>query len=204
MSSGETVGVVCPHCGRPSAAELVGGRQPADADGRMEMLWCGQCEGALLVWRDYEYVARSDGTYWMAPTNTRVVWPMLDRELNEVIPEELRRLHEEARKCFHATAYAATAAMVRRAIEAMCNQQGAKGRDLKEKVGDLGQRGLVDSRLIEWMQTLRLLGNSAVHSADDVDRKDARDALDLAEAVLDYVYVFTARFDAFRARRSSQ
>jgi hypothetical protein len=37
-----------------------------------------------------------------------------------------------------------------------------------------------------------------------VSSQDAKDALSLAEALMDYMYVFTAQFEQFRARRTGQ
>lgn len=43
---------------------------------------------------------------------------------------------------------------------------------------------------------------SVPHFTDQVvTRQDASDALDLVEAMLDYVYVFSAKFEQFKARR---
>ncbi|RGC68232.1 hypothetical protein C5N14_15040 [Micromonospora sp. MW-13] len=58
--------------------------------------------------------------------------------------------------------------------------------------------------MVEWMQSLRSLGNNAVHAVGSVAKADARDALDLAEAILDYVYVFAQKFKEFEARRTAQ
>jgi hypothetical protein len=64
--------------------------------------------------------------------------------------------------------------------------------------------GYLDDRLLEWSQGLKTLSNEGAHyTGRTVPAEDARDALDLVEAMLDYIYVLTARFDQFKARRSS-
>ena len=51
---------------------------------------------------------------------------------------------------------------------------------------------------------LRVLGNVGAHFTDQVvTRQDASDALDLIEAMLDYVYVFSAKFEQFKARHDA-
>ncbi|MQA82493.1 MAG: DUF4145 domain-containing protein [Streptosporangiales bacterium] len=63
--------------------------------------------------------------------------------------------------------------------------------------------GLVDPRLLEWAQELRALRNQGAHFTDvPVSREESRDALELCEAILDYMYVLSARFKEFRSRRS--
>jgi len=63
-------------------------------------------------------------------------------------------------------------------------------------------RGLLDGRLLTWADGLRVLGNEGAHyTGSAVSREDASDALALAEAVLDYLYVLAAQFEEFQQRR---
>jgi hypothetical protein len=49
-----------------------------------------------------------------------------------------------------------------------------------------------------------VLGNQGAHFSDEsVSREDAADALSLAEALLNYIYVFTAKYEEFQNRRQS-
>lgn len=49
-----------------------------------------------------------------------------------------------------------------------------------------------------------MLGNTgARYSKDVISRQDALDALELAEALLDHVYVFAQKFEEFKARRAA-
>jgi len=111
----------------------------------------------------------------------------------------------EARKCFEAGAFLATAVMVRRAIEGFCADQGANHKTLHRSLRELVQRNVIDERLLEWAEGLRVLGNVGAHFTDHaaVSKQDASDALDLIEAMLDYVYVFTAKFEQFKSRRDA-
>lgn len=66
----------------------------------------------------------------------------------------------------------------------------------------LKSAGKIDGRLFEWAQALRVLGNEGAHFTEaEVTREDASDSIDLAEALLDYMYVLSAQFDEFKARR---
>jgi hypothetical protein len=67
------------------------------------------------------------------------------------------------------------------------------------------ERDVIDARLLEWADSLRLLGNLGAHFTDEVvTKQDASDAPDLIEAMLDYVYVFSVKFEQFKARRDVQ
>ena len=81
---------------------------------------------------------------------------------------------------------------------------GANRKTLQRSLQDLVQRDIIDSRLLEWANSLRLLGNVGAHFTDQaVTEQDASDALDLIEAMLDYVYVFSAKYEQFKARRDA-
>ncbi|MEW2317060.1 DUF4145 domain-containing protein [Streptomyces bauhiniae] len=130
------------------------------------------------------------------------VWPTPPRSLAETIPEVLRREHFEARTCFKSKAYTATVVMVRRTLEGVCAQYGITKKPLYKAFEELEKLGLIEGRLLEWAQELRVLGNEGAHfTGKVVTRQDASDAVALAEALLDYLYVFSEQFLKFRERR---
>jgi Domain of unknown function (DUF4145) len=133
-----------------------------------------------------------------------VLWPAPERPLSETIPASLRDEHAEARACFKVNAYTATVVMVRRTLEGVCSDQGIGKAPLYAALEEMRSTGLIEGRLLEWAQGLRVLGNDAAHfTGRSVSREDAEDALGLAEALLDYMYVFSAQFQKFRDRRNT-
>ncbi len=67
---------------------------------------------------------------------------------------------------------------------------------------ELRDSGKIEGRLFDWAQDLRVLGNQGAHFSDaEVSREDAEDALALAEALLDYIYVLAVRYEEFSKRR---
>lgn len=133
-----------------------------------------------------------------------VILPTSDVPLSTAIPEAPRRSFEEARACFRAGQYTASAVMVRRTLEAVCKDKGATGKDLYSKLDDLKNKKVIEGRLSDWSHDLRALGNEAAHDTSIfIHSEDAKDALELAEALLSYVYVLSARYDAFKARRAA-
>lgn len=108
----------------------------------------------------------------------------------------------EAWQCMASGAHTAAAVMARRVLEGVVADQGGSGRNLSADLKALGAAGTIDSRLAEWAEALRLVGNSAAHaSGAPVTEEDARDVLAFAEALGDYVYTFRFRFEEFRRRR---
>ena len=131
------------------------------------------------------------------------LYPPQDRRLSNLVPGELRFTHEEARKCFRSKAYRATVVMCGITLEGACQLQGAKKETLHKMLQYLKDSGKIDSRLWEWADSLRLVRNSSAHFNDErVTRQDADDSLAFSEALLDYLYVLSARFEAMKKRRA--
>ncbi|MFC4030895.1 DUF4145 domain-containing protein [Streptomyces polygonati] len=202
---GSAFPLVCPHCEKPTLAEVL-----SEADGQneleppflAELARCATCRSPFLVLEE-DYGYGWDG-------EPVVVWPQQHRPLSFQIPDSLRLEHEEARRCFSSKAYTATAVMVRRTLEGVCINQGmananGKPQPLFRMLEQLKNDGKIDGRLFEWAQELRVLGNQGAHfTGTAVTREDAADGLALAEALLDYLYVLSAQFEAFRNRRSKR
>ncbi|MEU7945425.1 DUF4145 domain-containing protein [Micromonospora taraxaci] len=159
----------------------------------ISLVKCSKCHKPAVLWQE-DY-----GRGWEDPVRT---WPKNDRVLSMAIPEDLRREAEEARSCYQAKAYTASVVMVRRTLEGVCQQHEVKDRPLAKALKKMFDLGHLDARFLEWSDELRVLGNEGAHfTGKPVTREDAKDALELAEAMLDYIYVLSARFAQFKARR---
>ncbi|MGH3845905.1 MAG: DUF4145 domain-containing protein [Pseudonocardiaceae bacterium] len=107
---------------------------------------------------------------------------------------------EEARACYQARAYVASAIMCRRALGLLAVERGTDERTLSQSLTKLKEQGDIDQRLYDWCDALRIAGNDAAHDVSpDVTQADAKDMNDLAEAIIDYVYVFQARYEELQA-----
>jgi hypothetical protein len=150
----------------------------------------------------YVHLIRQPKSAELDSRRNMVLWPQPDSELNTAIPEALRLEHLEARRCFRNGAFTATVVMVRRTLEGVCVEHGINDTPLVKALKSMQDTGLIEGRLVEWAQALRVLGNEAAHfTGTRVAREDAQDALALAEAILNYMYVFTEQFNEFMNRR---
>lgn len=203
MTKGDAVrALICPHCGRPSAAAVRGTAiwhgygadgQPQNPPVEYALVQCDQCGDVSLQAReDYGRGFDEDDPAFLYPAPRRLNW---------IIPDELRREWEEARTCLDAKAYAACMVMVRRTVEGTCKEQGVTGKTLAESLRKLRDAQLIDGMLAEWADTLRVAGNLGAHfTGKAVPRQDAEDALAFAEALLDHLYVMRKRFEEFKRR----
>jgi hypothetical protein len=90
-------------------------------------------------------------------------------------------------------------------MEGLTAAHGVQARNLAVALHALQEQNVIEGRLVEWADALRLSGNEAAHDVSvTVSAEDARDILDFTKALLEYVYTFRSRCDAFRARRAER
>ncbi|SOD70173.1 protein of unknown function [Streptomyces sp. 1222.2] len=194
--------VHCPPCDKPVIAHSKGRALEPDTDmwgpgDLVTLAQCSECGCAMVVTQSDDLEGR-----WSDPVR---VYPPTSDQLSLMVPSKLRDECEEARHCFTAKAYTATAVMVRRVLEGLCLDQGATAKPLINALKQLADDGKLDGRLLEWAQELRGLGNQgAHHTGAPVQKQDAHDALLLAEEILNYVYALPIQFEAFRRRRAGE
>jgi len=135
-----------------------------------------------------------------------VIFPSDRSQLDGSVPANICASYWEAHTTFQGGAYTAAAIMCRRTLEGICFGFEAQGGNLKNKLIDLKQRGIIESRLYEWADhVLRALGNDAAHDITvTVSRQDADDALEFTKAIIQYLYMFEAAFQRFKERRAGE
>jgi hypothetical protein len=111
---------------------------------------------------------------------------------SENIPLNIAETLREAVASHSVQAYRASTIMVRRTLELLCNEKGAKGKNLKERIGNLGGHVILPPKLLEAADHLRLMGNDAAHveakDYDDIDKEHSEVAIDVAKRILEAVY----------------
>ena len=79
------------------------------------------------------------------------------------IPTSVVTAFEEAITCDANNCFVASAIMVRKTLEELCRDRQAQGKDLRERIGDLGTKIVLPQELLNGLDDLRLLGNDAAH-----------------------------------------
>lgn len=185
----------CKRCETSVHAEPVGFYEYKDEFGGVntyQFLKCPRCQAPFLVDED-----------WLAGAST--LYPIDDNRLNPNLPASLKAAYNEATACFKSKAYTATAIMCRKTLEGICVEHGAKGGNLVKSLKDLKDKGVIENRLFEWADALRISGNEAAHDVKvTISAEDARDILEFTNALLEYVFTFRDKFEEFKKRRGSK
>ncbi|TIO76244.1 MAG: DUF4145 domain-containing protein [Mesorhizobium sp.] len=141
----------------------------------------------------------AEGDIWDTP---QLVFPTTDLRINPKAPQDIRLAFDEASNCYRANAFTASAIMCRKTLEGICAAHGVEERNLARSLQKMHEQGLIDDRLYEWSDLMRTAGNEAAHGVGlSIQREDAKDILEFTNAILDYLFSYRDRFEAFKDRR---
>lgn len=156
----------------------------------------------ILVQETWQGEDTNGFSTWSRPVR---LWPQPERESNALIPDIVRVSLEEANRCHRAAAYTASAVMCGRALEGICGHFQTKDRYLGKGLQELLDRNTIDQRLFDWGEQLRRHRNLAAHATGKkISSEDATDLLDFLNAICEYIFVLTPRFQAFMERQTKQ
>jgi hypothetical protein len=109
----------------------------------------------------------------------------------------------EAIKCHAAGCYRASALMVRRTLEELCENRSATGSDLKARIAALSTKIVIASDLLTAADNLRLLGNDAAHIEakyyQSIGEEEVVVAIELTQELLKAVYQYKGLVDRLTA-----
>lgn len=195
--------VDCPNCDRQALARE--GDLPHKSFLPVELrpyslAVCQSCRHALLLLSGE--IAPDTDPDDLPARAAPVLWPVTGREIPESVPQRVRQELDDARSTLRSGSPSSAVVHVRRLLEAVCADHGVTGRTLFHALRELRRRELIDGWLLAWAQELRELGNAAAHLGEQQLSKDeAVDAVTLAEALVEYMYVFSPKYRAFRKAR---
>jgi hypothetical protein len=167
----------------------------AGATERFTFARCPKCDSPLLA-REQFYGREDDKEVWSEPYR---LYPAKDELVGPRIPRSVRNSFAEALNCFNAQAYSASTLMCRRTLEAACAESEIEGGSLRESLREMSSRGIVDARVLDWLDALPHLAGA--EGAESSAREEAREVVEFTDALLAYLYTFRDRLEEFRQRR---
>lgn len=184
----------CPHCGvdRPNIFSFSGG-ETHDYLGQNRRIWgiyqCGRCGGVIVA----AAVEPQGEITEMYPSPA---------EVSEDIPATAGAYLEQAMHSLHAPAGAVMLAAS--AIDAMLKAKGLTEGSLNTRINAAAAQHIITSDMAEWAHEIRLDANDQRHA--DVNAipgaADARKAVQFAQALGEFMFVFPARVQRARSDRT--
>ena len=193
----------CPSCGNKSPQKLIHAQHCSDVgydyEGEeeidMPMVYyiaaCETCNGILL----YQSVGHILEEKFFNQAD--LVYPQ-SGELHKSVPERVAKIYREAARIKN-LAPNAFAVQIRRALEALCEDRGAKKNILQKQLEELADRREIPAKLAELTEVLRIVGNIGAHAVDEEVRPWQVYAIDeFFRAVIEYVYVAPGKFEEYK------
>lgn len=160
---------------------------------KYSFLRCPKCSAPLLACQE-DY-----GDGWDEPAR---IFPPKDKQVNPSLPEPIRNAYREALSCFKGKNYTAATIMCRKTLEGICCVHGIKAKNLSAGLKEMKSKGIIENRLFEWAEALRISGNEAAHDVQiTILAQDAKDIVAFTDALLEYVFTFRDKFKEFKERR---
>lgn len=108
------------------------------------------------------------------------------------IPAQIVSTFTEALSCHAENLHVAAAIMIRRTLEELCEDKGATGNSLKDRIGALQSNVVLPKELFIALDDLRLLGNDAAHieakTYNSVGPAEIEVSIELTKEILKAVY----------------
>ncbi len=178
----------CPHCGHFGTFVNMSSLSLDNINGSPEyyigMKYCPNtnCKGQLF------YIKDNSGIILQTFPSDTIPFD------KENIPEKVLNAFQEAITCHSNLCFIASAIMLRKTLEEICFDRGASGKNLKEKLKELGSKILIPRELIDGMDDLRLLGNDAAHieakTFADIGKEEIEISIDFTKEILKAVYQY--------------
>lgn len=161
----DLVKYTCPHCNTISQVEQSAHHFQSDVYDR-----CGRMMGILNQVTIHKCQCCGKKIIWI--DNNYVYPDIVAEEANPDMPEPVKQLYNEAGLIYNKSPRAACA-LLRLAIDRLCNELGETDRDINKNIGALVKKGLPQS-VQQALDVVRVVGNKAVHPGQisfDVDDK---------------------------------
>ena len=187
----------CPHCGREAVFENLGQHDIHVGNN----IICGQrkcpnpsCRGHLFV------IFRH--------SNLIASYPPIKLDFDSTnIPASIKSTFEEALICHSSGCFVASAIMVRRTLEEICEDKSAQGNNLNKRLKDLESKIVLPKELLEAMDELRLLGNDAAHieakDYDVISDTELEIAIEVTKEIMKGLYQYSSLLGKLRSLKNN-
>jgi hypothetical protein len=163
--------------GRPPA-RMPGGGSPF-ADTPISRSICFHC-GEHCYWYDEDM---------LYPANVNVPMPSPD------LPDDLKPDYMEAREIFNSSPRGA-AALLRLVIQKLMKALGEPGKDINTEIGELVQKRKISARTQKMLDSVRVIGNEAVHPGT-LDVRDDRTLAGALFSLVNLIMVEAVSYDKY-------
>ena len=137
----------------------------------------------------------------------QVPWPIGGKRTpSEIWPDQVQNYWVQAHDNLTHKNPEAAIVMARSALQSAARHKGAKGKDLKAEIDDLGTKQILPPEMVDWAHSvIRDTANEYTHpkpGQPEGAAKEAQDVVGYLDFLLEYVYDLPDRIAAFRKQPS--
>jgi len=126
------------------------------------------------------------------------------KSLGSSVPTTVMHDYEDAKKV-EKISPGAFVVLIRKALERLCIDKNAKGYDLKDKLDNLAEKGLIPETLSRMSHAVRLLGNVGAHADEiSITADEASIIHEFFIAIIEYVYIAPDKINSLTSRLSNK
>ncbi len=202
-AKGKEVWTACGSCGKETAHKVLAKIDEHDqsADGSIDV-WIDynivQCQGCKTVSFcqqsacsedvEFDYEGKPEFVVTQKLYPGRVAGRPLLEEVYD-LPHGVAKIYKQTHEALCSKLSVLAGIGLRIIVEAVCSERNATGEDLKEKIDDLVNQGLVTKDGADILHSIRLLGNKAAHETQANTEDELYAAFEVVEHVLKAVYI---------------
>lgn len=189
--------IECPYCESKVNARVLAEHDSIDEEigpFKVSFVECPVCKDSLVGFHESIQTGPDSWDY----DDAIRVWPEPEKYSRGFLPEIVANSIDQAKKCFKAQAYDACAVMCGRTLEGICTEFNTKHKNLRDRLKELLEKQVIDKRIYDWGEALIAHRNIGAHATlEKITKEDARYLLDFAEAICEYVFILTEKFERF-------
>lgn len=127
---------------------------------------------------------------------------------SENIPTAIVENLTEAITCHSNKCFIAAGMMIRKTLEAVCEDKGTTGANLHQKLQNLKSKVLMPNELFDALNILKLLGNDAAHieakTFEEIGQTEIEISIEFTKEILKAVYQYKGLLDKLNSLKKPQ
>lgn len=195
--------ITCPFCMENGNFKVAFHAEKKKANSSKKLnfdtLKCNNCSGYVMALWSANDMSSGIHDYQLLPWSLRV------ENFPEYWPASVGNYWMQARRSLTDENWDAATIMARSALQVALRDRGAEGKNLKQEIDDLADKGILPAIMKEWSHNVRELGNESAHPQPEqipTNKEDAKDIVSFLDFLLEYLYKLPKRIEDYRARNS--
>lgn len=196
----EKIRSYCNVCNQENWHNIKGSHSYRDYDDNgihYSVIQCRGCDNTSFLTELYTCYAEETYDGELIPTE-REVFPKQHKGNIETLylPTIVKNIYQETCNAYRDEALTLAGIGFRATIEAICNEQQIKGKELSTRINNLCSKGLLSKKDSERLHAIRFLGNDAAHKIKEPSKMALQAALVIVEHLITTVYILDKKTEA--------